>query len=58
MESSARMRRCVRRDNKGSDHFGAAAIFELGFCHSLNSPMQFYQLLMNFYIHALNVRFS
>ncbi|KAM1262483.1 hypothetical protein ACFX13_028272 [Malus domestica] len=28
MESSTRMRRCVRRNYKGSDHFGAAANFE------------------------------
>lgn len=28
MESSARMRQCLRRNYKGSDHFGAAANFE------------------------------
>lgn len=28
MESSSRMRRCVRRNYEGSDHFGAAANFE------------------------------
>lgn len=28
MESSTRMRRCLRRDFEGSDHFGAAANFE------------------------------
>lgn len=28
MESSSRMRRCLRRNYRGSDHFGAAANFE------------------------------
>lgn len=28
MESSTRMRRCLRRDFEGSDHFGAAANYE------------------------------
>lgn len=47
MESSSRMRRCIRRNYKGSDHFGAAANYEdhnkmkeqENVIHSSNAPI-------------------